>query len=120
MQLRILEAESDANEDIKTDLTKKINYELRRNQTTVCKSYRISQNATNADSKFTVEDFKKLDFLALTQVLGLFMPIVQLATKQDSYLLGTEDANLVMGDDGESCQVSIDGGENKSFKDYYD
>ena len=89
-------AADDPTRVIKTHLTKKLNYELIRNQTTVCKLYRVSQNATIADSKLTLEDFKKMDLLPLTQVLGPFMPVVHLSTTMpdSSYLLGTEVVNL--------------------------
>ena len=80
---------------IKTDLSKKLTFELNRNRTTVSKHFRIGQDATDAGSKFTIEDFKKMDLLPLTQVLGTFMPVVPLTTTQQ-YLLGTEVRQMVV------------------------
>ena len=44
----------------------------------VYKSYRVSQAATIAGHQFTIEDFAKMDFRTLIEILGTFMPIVRL------------------------------------------
>ena len=107
----------DPNQVINTQFSKKLTEEIHRIKMVVCKSYRVSQNASIVGQTFTIDDFEQMDLRSLIHVLGLFMPIVRLVPKPDSYLLGAEIKSFTVRNN--SCQV-FDQGRFFSVQDYYD
>ena len=70
----------------------------------VSKLFRISQKATETDSRFALEDFQKMDLFSLTRMLSPFMPLLPL---QDSnFLVGTEVKQLSLNSN--SNKVIVD------------